>query len=238
MTGRLRGHNMTSASLVAAVLVSITVPVFTQQQASLGSATQEEALKRQVLGFEIALKTAIIKAGSNVAEWAKKIDPTIVLSFVAQPEVRAVPLLDNSLVFHVDVSELGVSSALLVLQRNVFGPEPKQPGSATRVSGAGATPDSTKVNTPMVSPSQYMTEQVREALIEAMLDSPQMLPLLTTGQTLTVACNPVDVLVNNPIYQNRSRKLVLQIKGEDLVAMREGKLTREQAKERIIERRF
>ncbi len=237
MNGRLRGHNMTSASLLAAVLVSITAPVLAQQQAPLGPPTQEDALKRQVLGFEIALKNAIIKAGGNVADWARKIDPSIVLTFVAQPEVRAVPLLDNSLVFHVDVAELGVSSALLVLKGDVFGPEPRQGNPATRVGGTGTAPDS-KVGAPMMSPSQYMTEQVREALVDAILDSPQMLPLLTTGQTLTVACNPVDVLVNNPIYQNRSKKLVLQIKGEDLVAMREGKLTREQARDRIIERRF
>jgi hypothetical protein len=231
---------MASASLVAAVAVSITVPILAQRQAPLGPPAQEEALKRQVQIFEMALRNAIINAGVKVADWARKIEPTVTLNFVAQPEVRAVPLLDNSLVFHVDVAELGVSSALWVqmaAQKGAYGSQ-SQGNPATRVGGTAAAPDAMKAGTPMMTPSQYMTEQVREALIEAMLDSPTMLPLVSTGQTLTVACNPVDVLVTNPLYRNTSKKLVLQIKGEDLVAMREGKLSREDAKQRIIERRF
>jgi len=227
--------------MAAAVLVSLTMPAIAQQQAATGPTAQEEALKRNVQVFEMALTNAIIKAGQNVAEWAAKIEPSVVLNFVAQPEVRAVPLLDNSLVFHVDVSELGVSSALWVqmaTQNGAYGP-PSQQGPATRVGGTPAAPDSMKVGAlPRMTPSQYMTEQVRLALINAILDSPTMLPTLTTGQTLTVACNPVDVLERNPLYRNTSRKLVLQIKGEDMVALREGKLSREEAKQRIIERRF
>jgi hypothetical protein len=241
MTGRLRGHSMAPASLVAAVLVGMTLPVIAQQQAPVGPQAQEEALKRNVQVFEMALTNAIIKAGARVAEWAQKIEPSVVLNFVAQPEVRAIPLLDNSLVFHVDVSELGVSSALWVqmaTQNGAFGPPPQQ-GSGTRVGGTAAAPESTKAGAlPRMTPSQYMTEQVREALINAILDSPTMLPTVTAGQTLTVACNPVDVLVTNPIYRNMSKKLVLQIKGEDLVALRENKISREEAKQRIIERRF
>lgn len=241
MTRRLRGHNMTSASLVAAVVVGISVPVVAQQLAPSGPATQEEALKRNVQVFEMALGKAIINAGVKVAEWAQKIDPTVRLEYMAPPEVRAVPLMDNSLVFHVDVAELGVTSALWTA-RQKFGPQPppqQQGGSASRVGGTAAAPDSVRVGTlPEMTPSQYMTEQVREALINAILDSPTMLPLLAAGQTLTVACNPVDVLVTNQLYQNTSKKLVLQIKGEDMVALREGKISREEAKKRIIERRF
>ena len=241
MTGRLRGHSMTSASLVAAVMVGITVPVIAQQQAPSGPPAQEEALKRNVQVFEMALRSAIIEAGVKVAQWAQKIDSSVRLEYVAPPEVRAVPLMDNSLVFHVDVAELGVTSALWTA-RQKFGPQPQTPqqgGAASRVGGTAAAPDSARVGTlPDMTPSQYMTEQVREALINAILDSATMLPLLSSGQTLTVACNPVDVLVTNQLYRNTSKKLVLQIKGEDLVALREGKLTREQAKERITERRF
>lgn len=240
MTRHASERNVVAAT-VAAILVSLTAPAFAQQQAPPGPAAQEEALKRNVQVFEMALRSAIIDAGVKVADWAKKIEPSVVLGFVAPPEVRVVPLLDNSLVFHVDVAELGVSSALWVqvaTQNGVFAPPPQQ-GGPTRVGATAAAPDSMKVGTlPRVTPSQYMTEQVREALINAILDSPTMLPTLTTGQTLTVACNPVDVLVTNPLYRNTSKKLVLQIKGEDMVAMREGKLSREEAKQRIIERRF
>ena len=58
------------------------------------------------------------------------------------------------------------------------------------------------------------------------------------GQTLTVACIPVDVTMTNPLSRPPSKQLVLQIKGEDLLALRQASLSREDAKQRIIERRF
>ena len=48
----------------------------------------------------------------------------------------------------------------------------------------------------------------------------------------------VDVLVTNPYYRNTSRKLILSIKGEDLAAFRAGKITRDEAKQRIVDTRF
>lgn len=236
MTVRLQRLNMKSSSVIAAVLVGLAVPVAAQQQSPAGLPAQEEALKRNVQVFEMVLREAIMGAGQKVAIWAKQIDPTLSLQFIAQPEVRAVPLMDNSLVFHVDVSELGVSSALWTLQ-NPRPPQQPPAGPGTRVGGSPA-PDAVAAAPVRMTPSQYMTEQVRESLINAILESSTVLPSVGPGQTLTVACNPVDVLVTNPLYRNMSKKLVLQIKGEDLVAMREGKLSREDAKQRIIERRF
>ena len=82
------------------------------------------------------------------------------------------------------------------------------------------------------NPDRAYTTYVREALIDAMLDSSAVLPI-TAQETLTVVASGMDT---NPLY--RSRKLVLTISGADLLGMRQGRLTREQAKERIIEARF
>ena len=243
MTGRIRERNLRSASVVAAILVGVSAPAIAQQQAPAGLPAQEEALKRNVQTYELVLKQAIFTAGTKVAEWARKIEPSVQLGFAAEPEVRGVPLLDNSLVFHVDVSEMGmgISGQLwyeIAASKGLIGP-PRPGAGAARVGGTAPSPDSMKVPSPMnMTPGDYMTEKVRESLIDAVLDSATILQSLGAGQTLTVACNPVDKLERNPLYRNPSKKLVLQIKGEDLVALREGKLTREAAKERIIERRF
>lgn len=241
MTGGLQGHNVKSASLAAAILVSLTMPAIAQQQVPAGPQAQEDALKRNVQTYELVLKQAIFTAGTKVADWARKIEPSVQLGFAAEPEVRGIPLLDNSLVFHVDVSEMGmgISGQLwyeIAMSKGLIGP-PR--AGAARVGGSTPAPDSMKVgSTVNMTPGEYMTEQVRESLIDAILDSATILQTLAAGQTLTVACNPVDKLERNPLYRNPSKKLVLQIKGEDLVALREGKLSREEAKQRIIERRF
>ena len=242
MSGRIREHNLKSVSVVAAILVGVSASAIAQQQAPAGPPAQEEALKRNVQTYELVLKQAIFTAGTKVAEWARKIEPSVQLGFAAEPEVRGVPLLDNSLVFHVDVSEMGmgISGQLwyeIAASKGLIGPR-TGPG-ASRVGGTASSPDSMKVGSPVnMMPGEYMTEQVRESLIEAVLDSATILQSIGAGQTLTVACNPVDKLERNPIYRNPSKKLVLQIKGEDLVALRENKISRAEAKQRIIERRF
>ena len=71
-----------------------------------------------------------------------------------------------------------------------------------------------------------------------MLDSSTVLQSLRNDQWLTVVAIPVDVLVTNPYYRNTSRKLILSIKGEDLAAFRAGKITRDEAKQRIVDTRF
>ena len=99
MTAGLRGHNMKSASLAAAVLVSLTMPAIAQQQAPTGPTAQEEALKRNVQVFEMALRSAIIDAGVKVADWARKIEPSVVLRLAIlnrrltiDPAPRTVPV--------------------------------------------------------------------------------------------------------------------------------------------------
>jgi hypothetical protein len=188
--------------------------------------------------FELALKNSIITAGKKVAAWVLEMDKTATMEFVTAPDVRAVPLPDDSLVFHVDVSEIGLSSQLLVQywdRKGLWAP-PGQQGGAVRAGNAPVPDDPIKAPPVRTTPSQYFTERVREELINTMLDHSGILQM-RAGQTLTVACNPVESTAPNQL-RSSSRKLVLTIKGEDLLAFRQGTLSRDQAKQRITERRF
>ena len=78
---------------------------------------------------------------------------------------------------------------------------------------------------------------MRDALLKAMVDQAYLLPI-GPGQMLTVQVTPVDVAVTNIFDKNPSRKLILSIKGDDLEAFRQKRLTREQLVLRIIDRRF
>jgi hypothetical protein len=92
-------------------------------------------------------------------------------------------------------------------------------------------------NTTPPDPNVMYSDFVRLGLMDAMLDSASVLTL-KDGQWLTVVAIPVDVLVTNPYYRNTSRKLILSIKGEDIAAFRAGKITRDEAKLKIVDTRF
>ena len=232
---------------MVAVLVGLTMPVFAQQQMPPpASPTQATALKNNVHTFELALKTAVISAGGKVAQWATQLVPNLSFMFADEPRVRSVPLIDNSLVFHVEVAEItSIYQRLFIAQRGLIPPQPQGRSGAGVVDAAGVAPPdpmgpvSPKAvgPPPDTSPDKYYTDLVHEALIDTILDSSGVLPL-RAGQTLTVACNPVDVAVTNPLDKNPSRQLILTIKGEDLLALKQGTLSREEAKQRIVERRF
>ena len=79
----------------------------------------------------------------------------------------------------------------------------------------------------------HYTEYVRDAVIDAILDQSGVLTL-KEEQILAVAVIPVSV--TGP--PNSSRTLILSIKGGDLSLLRQGKISRDDAKRRIIETRF
>jgi hypothetical protein len=225
-----------SRLLTVGCVAVLAAPLGAQQMMQPPSTAQEAALKNNVRTFEMALKTAVERAGAQLVSWASQQSP-VPMAFAQDPSVRSVPLLDNSIVFHVEVAEIVPTSLGLWLQYNQM---PRQ-GAARPVGNtpgvAPPGPGKAAGDAMDMTPDQHYTALVRNALIDTMLDSSGVLPL-REGQTLTVACIPVDVAVTNPVQRNQSRQLILTIKGEDVIALRQGTLSREDAKQRIIERRF
>jgi hypothetical protein len=192
-------------------------------------------LKRQAGVFEVVLRQAVETGGQRLAQWAREVVPSVVLAQAANPIVQAVPLPDSSLVFNVQVPEILQTSVMLFqqLQRPQQGPRPvANPPSGGRVSGTGVVSDPDSLD-----PDRRYSDYVREALIDAMLDGSAVLQL-QAGQWLTVAASGVDVAVTNPLYRNQSRKLVLSVRGEDLLEFRQQRITRDEVRSRILERRF
>ena len=90
---------------------------------------------------------------------------------------------------------------------------------------------------PTFDPDREYTTYVRAALIDAMLDSSGVLSV-TPGEHLTVVVSGIEQPSPNPLYRSNSSKLMLTIAASDLLELRQGRLTREQAKERIVAERF
>ena len=200
----------------------------------------EAELKRQTSIFEGVLLHAVQQGGQRLAQWAQQVEPRVVLAQASNPVVQAVPLPDSSLVFNVQVPEILQTSVMLFHQLQRPGAQPVN-RTTGRVSGAGVVPADAMAgrveDADTLDPDRRYSNYVREALIEALLDGAAVLQLEQT-QWVTVAASGVDVAVTNPLYRNPSRKLVLSLRGEDLLALRQQRITRDEARARILERRF
>lgn len=198
-------------------------------------AQADAELKRQVSLFEGVLRQAVESGGQRLAMWARQVVPGVVLAQASNPMVQAVPLPDSSLVFNVQVPEILQTSVMLFQQlQRPRGPQPVSvPGGVASTGvpvGRVSDPDN-------LDPDRRYSDYVREALIDALLEGSGVLQL-HPGQWLTVAASGVDVAVTNPLYRNPSRRLVLSVRADDLLAMRQGRLSRDETRSRILERRF
>jgi hypothetical protein len=85
----------------------------------------------------------------------------------------------------------------------------------------------------MTNPEREYSEYVRQSLIDVILDNGPSLPI-KDGQTLTIVETGGEA--TNPLAEP-PKKLYLRIKGEDLIALRQNRITRDVAKQRILEER-
>jgi hypothetical protein len=108
-----------------------------------------------------------------------------------------------------------------------------QPSTVIQGDPLSGPPPTTPSAATTVSVQDHYSDLVRERMIDAILDQSGVLPL-KDEQTLAVAVIPVNV--TGPPSQ--SRTLILSIKGADLSQLRQGKISRDEAKRRIIETRF
>jgi hypothetical protein len=189
----------------------------------------EHPNKQHAVRFEAALRTAVELAGQRLAQQARQVAPDLILQ--GEPAVaRGVKLASYG--FYFDVQAPEITSTLLVwdmMQRPRTGPQP--------VRNGGVVPPATNPAIVPFDPDQAYTTYVKEALVDALLDDSAILPL-GAGESLTVAVSGIDHPNSNPLYRTSSARLVMTIRSESLVELRQGRITREQARERVAFERF
>jgi hypothetical protein len=232
--------------LLVCSVVAISASVAAQQQAP-GQAPEDPQLARlraEVRNYEIALKQAADSAGQKLAVWAQQVVPDVLLTRAAENIVTGLPLPDGDLFFEVRMPEiLPVSVEIFKNQQRTLRPplvrqgQPALPAQPVANSTDGKQSADSLLRDPG-DPDAVYSQYTREALIDAILDNSTLLPSLREGQWLTVTATPMNVAVTNTLYSNPSRRLILSIKGQDLLDLRMGKLTRDAAKDKIVEKRF
>jgi hypothetical protein len=209
----------------------------------------DDAAKSAVFAFATSLRGAVLVGGQKLAQQASTVVPELVLAPSEQPTVRGVKLDGWGFFFDVQIPEIWNSTMMVwdmynqLRQTRGAVPPPGTSGPAqpvadrATVSAAGPVePD------PMASElatqggrDRLYSNYVRGALIDALLDSTAVLPL-GPNDRVTIAASGIDQPGSNPLYQER--KLILTIKGLDLQELRQGRITREEAKARVVEGRF
>ena len=220
--------------VAVAVMAAASVPTVgaqTQVTASVPSSTLQ-----QVSVFEAALRTAVEKATGSVGDRAREIVPDISMRYQFGLEIRSIILpIDGSYLFYVDppIIESTVALLLEVNQRFPRGPMRNASGTAGPPAVEAAPPAPAA---PAMNLAGEYAGFLHSGIVSAMLDNALSLPI-TEAQTLTVVVSTGAAPQMNPMAP-RDRKLHLTLKGEDLIALRQNRITRDEARARIIEKRY
>jgi len=243
-----------TAGFCAAVLLA--VPASAQQAGP--TPTPNDPARPQVQTFEMVLGRAIETAGQNFASRAVQMAPeisTLAMSFAPGEAPVVSGVADHELglyLFQVQVPGISMMT-LQVMSLMLNRPQPGTiPAGGQPVSGRvtadgviapdpmAPAPAPARPGPPRDLESEYRVEYVqlvKDALIDAILDNSGALPMSSSDMLLVVASG-IDPVVPNALYRTPSRKLVLKAKASDLQDFRQGKISREEARQRIQATRF
>ena len=238
-----------SRLIFGVIFVGTLTPVVSAQDPQAPQASQKaeasavsDATRNQVEGFERSLLLAIDSAAGKLNQRVKEAFPGVPfqLRFVAQPVVTGVLLPEAGAVFHVlipGIEDLDVK----ILMMNAPRPVSTSPVVPTRTTDPGRSAATGVIEAnpgvpPLTDPDKEYTSFMRLSLIDAVLDHALALPI-PQGQHLTVIAGELQIGPATP-FNPRSRMLILQLKGEDLTALRENRINRDEAKNRIRESRY
>jgi hypothetical protein len=243
---RFRASSTGWRSLAFAALAAIITPASVGAQVVGTTATTENPAKAEAYRFEMLLRAAVEDGGRRLAREALLVAPELRLE-AAEPAVVDHFLIPGyGYLFAVQAPNITSTAMVWDMYRRLAPPggaNPVRPVSDGRVGAATAPvePDPMAGDPKLAfEPNKAYTNYVREALMEAILDSAAIFQDMPADQSLTVAASGINQQVANPLYRGSSDdKMLLTIKGQDLTAFRQGRITRDEAKQRItLERSF
>ena len=235
--------------VLAAVMLGAGVSLGAQQRTPVGGATP---MRSQILTFEDVLLRAIEVAGDELSRQVQQqLEITVPIQFgfePAGPIVRGWPIDSYGYHFAVQVPDVAQTGIMVYqmyqLPRQLARPAPA--GSRPIASGgvvkddpmgpAAAAPAAPSASPPGFDPVAMFHANVRSALIDAIINNPGVLALRDTDwlavSTTGTGQSPASRL------SPRSARMTLYIRGADLLALRDNKLTRDEVKARIRESAF
>ena len=224
-------------------------------QSPAKSAELEQIKQRQRLSLmEGVLERAVANGADNLMRQVKSVMPDVAM-LTGAPEVRGfrldgygvffdveVPALRPPIAWtlrYVDGNRLAVNAALAQLRAMVL-EQPVQERArletlVRQLEQRNVSQGPSQVDPEVVrDPNEAYTRAVKEALVDAMIESSGHLNL-GPEEWLTVAAR--DNVPNDPLVPGDAtdlKSVIFKIKGSDLAAFRSGQLTLEKARERVL----
>ena len=225
---------MKLVSFVAVATLAAAAPAGAQQTVDVQI---PDSAKHQVLVFESNLRAAIQRGAQNLADRARQVVPDVILRFEAEPVVTGLLLPDYGAIFYAQIpgiQEVGLK--LWSMNREATSSVSRVASGAGGRVGATGIVEADPAVPPLTDPDKEYTAFMRSALVDAILDNALALPV-AEGETLTLIAGDVTGRPQDPLAR-QSRRLILRIKGEDLIALRLNRITRDEARARIKESRY
>lgn len=221
-----------------------------QMPVTPGAAPEMRTLQRrfQFQLMEGVIENAVRQGAQEVAARAQGVMP-IGMLFIGMPKARGFPLDQYGVVFDVEIPEIRESAVVLnQFQRPTLASQPpagNQVVSSATVGtarAAGVVADDPVARSPvtgdpfLADPNQFYRDTVKTRLMDVMLDYSRSLDI-AADEWLSVVARGEEDPIPTSLY-NDSKALILRIKGADLAAFYAGKMTKDEARRRIVESQF
>jgi hypothetical protein len=175
--------------------------------------------RQQIAAMEAALENAVRYGAQMLDQRLKASSAANMVMFAGMERARGFRLDDYGVMFDVEFTSMrrSVVWSLQELERSTPG--------AVRAAQSNTS----------VQPREIYQNEITDALLNVILDSPRAVGI-GPDEWLTVAAREsmiVDRRFGNSVGTEAPMTVILRIKGSDLQAMREQKLTRDEARTRV-----
>jgi hypothetical protein len=222
------------------------------QQASVPTPSVPPAVQIQQRRFQLQLMESVIEnavrnGAQEVALRAQELP--IGMLFMGAPRAKGFPLEPYGLVFDVEIPQIKESFVMRsqMARSSANAPQTPQVGTqtvagrgSTRVTGTVADDAALRAAAAadpfLADPNQFYRDVVKNRLVDAMLDFSRSLQV-GAEEWLTIVARSEEDPIRTGLYED-SQTLILKIKGSDLALFHSEKLTRDEAKKRVIESQF
>ena len=192
-------------------------------------------LVHEIRNFEMILVNAVDLGGQQLQAKAANFFPGVVLAPNNDPLVQGARLETGDVVFFVQVPTIDRVALMIINRMSQKGGVPVATVPPdTKVSANTTVPgDPMKVPAAPFNPNYDYSVFVKELLVNAMLENSSPLAL-KDSESLVLIVSGSNVVVNRLAIQQYT-KLILTIKGEDLTQYHQKKLSKVDAKQKIVE---
>jgi hypothetical protein len=246
---RAEGVHVSKTIVVAGLVFATAASLGAQQVRNEGLSAEAQIQQRR---FQFQLMEGVLEAaarqGANEVAMRAQMALPIGTLFVGRAKAKGFPLDGYGVVFDIEIPIILESQVML---SRMAPTAPALPETGNRpVAGrgelpttrtTGVVPDDPMARSPIMAdpfladPNAFYRTAVRDRLVDVMLDYSRSLAVPNEEWLSVVARSEED---SGPTLQEPSRTLILRIKGSDLREFHEGRLTRDEAKKRIVESQF